>query len=119
VKLALRKQIDMNDQNYDRVCDVCEINPGKVMPSGMAPVSYVRCTTCREAGIELLGVVLYHLYVSGGPGKALEGIQADWWKTVKSFDDGSYLGWNEICELYPDFAAECEREEQEEGEDDQ
>jgi hypothetical protein len=108
----------MSSADEEVLCDVCCQNPGEVMPSGMAPVSYARCPTCREAGIELLGVVLYHLYLSGGPGKALEGIHADWWKTVKSFDDGSYLGWNEICELYPDFAAECEREEKEEGEDD-
>ena len=101
----------MSSADEEVLCDVCCQNAGEVMPSGMAPVSYARCPTCRDAGIELLGVVCYHLYLVGGPSQAQQSSHADWWKTVKSFDDGSYIGWKEICEVYPKYAAEFEEEE--------
>lgn len=102
----------MKETSQPHLCDVCGLNTGEVQPSGIAPLSYTRCEICFEAGAELLSVICFKLYLDeGGPELAEKGKLSDWWKTVRSYRDGAYIGWAEISEVYPMFKAEFEEEE--------
>ncbi len=97
----------MNETPEPRICEVCGRNPGKILSSGLGPVSYVRCETCIEEGAEAIGVICLRLFFTGGPARAAESSQGSWWRqNARTYLEGRYADWAEIVAAYPEFEAE-------------
>ena len=57
----------MEETTKPQTCDVCGLNPGEVLASGLGPVSYPCCKICLEQGAESIGVVCLTIFLQGGP----------------------------------------------------
>jgi len=97
----------MTDTNEQNTCNVCGLNNGEIIASGMAPVSYICCETCLEQGAEEIWVICLRLHLDeGGPQLAELGPHGDWWKTKRSYHGGKYIGWKEIAQIYDELEPE-------------
>ncbi len=91
-------------------CAVCGRGPGTVVDSGIAPTAYSICAACRARDAESLAVVCFWVFLQGGPEAAAKNnpdiTAAD---GITSYSDGRYIGWAEICGLYPEYRSGFEK----------
>ena len=96
----------MDETTEIRTCDVCGLNPGEVVASGLGPVSYPCCKICLEQGAESIGVVCLSIFLRGGPESGENHGPGEWWlHEVKSYSEGRYIDWQEILTIYPCWEA--------------
>ena len=77
-------------------CDVCEIaKPCETTASGLAPVSYSKCSKCAAKNAEPLGLVLFWMHFHS-PQNDLSAFN----RSLVSYHEGSYIGWHTIKRHY-------------------
>lgn len=79
------------------ICDVCGKHSTSIefTSSGIAPVSYGLCMKCREFGAENIGVVGIWIATHGGCEAT-----ASFGGALKSYFDGEYKDWSQICDFF-------------------
>jgi hypothetical protein len=77
-------------------CQVCQNEPGVgVCASTLGPISLAWGAACLSAHAEPLNLIHATFDLIGGPEHA-----APWFKSVRSYKDGVYIGWDEIVSSY-------------------
>ena len=88
-------------QSHDQTCAVCGATTQvQSCSGGLAPVSYLACTPCRERNAKPLGIVLAWLTLEG-MGEDLTAFR----EALISFDGGVYIAWPEIHQVWQDASA--------------
>ena len=76
-------------------CDVCGKDEAVGVASlPFAPMSVAFCVPCLKAKAFPLWSMHGSIELAGGPDGC-----ADWFKELKSYHDGDYIGWDRIVEL--------------------
>jgi hypothetical protein len=93
-----------SSSHQDDLCDVCSRGiVVKVVSSGIAPVSGGVCKQCFSQGTENINVVFTWVCLNGG----LEAVP-DFSLQITSYDQGKYIDWPQIAELYRENKTEIE-----------
>lgn len=76
----------------DLKCEVCEKDALGVAACSVGPASFGYCKECLEQGAEPLHIMVFIVQDLGPNGVA------SWVKGLRSYNEGQYIEWDEICE---------------------